>query len=210
MLDLRSKDPLSPLAVVVDLFLVVLSSLLLFFAVTAGFTRFSFFGIGNPDVCLENVRGLGSLVSHTASVTGLRSDANASLYSVTVCNTKPGFTGEVLAGLSNAPATLVLLGFLIYLRRSISVARRAGLFTHELARRIQLLGGTLIIGIVVAAGIQYVAGAALLRTMVSGASWLDGRVELSVTGLVAGFGLLTVGLILQRAVALQEDADSTI
>lgn len=211
MFEVRTKDPLVPLAVVVDLMLVIVAGLVVFFAATAGFSRFSFFGIGNPDVCVENVRTLGSAVGHTAaSVTGLKADSSASLYSVTLCDSKPGFGGEVLAGLANAPSTLVLIGFLIYLRGSISTARRSGLFTRELARRIQLLGVLLIGGIAVASGIEYLAGVALLRSMVSGTSWLDGPVDLSLVGIVAGFGIVTVGLILDRAVILQDDADATI
>lgn len=173
----------------------------------------SVLGMGDSEVCVEgaNIPMIGDdLTAEEIEIIGLKENARSYEHETTVCNTEPGLKEQALTGLSTAPTFLVFIGFLILTNRSIKQARASGLFTAETARRVQHLGRFLLIGLVAAAFIEWIAKGLLLGTMVEGKGWADGPPYISVPALIGALGVVTVGRVLARAVELQNDADTTV
>lgn len=210
------KDPFAPLEGVVSFLLTLLVGMCLIF----GFSMFysngvSVLGMGAREVCVDSANAFSSAYDDELSKfekedLGYKAHTSSSTSEITICNTKPGVKEQALSGLSIAPTTLVFVGFLVLTRRSIKYARSSGPFSAPTARRVQQLGRYLLIGLVVAAVIEWIAKGLLLSTMIEGKGWASGPTHLSVPSIIGALGIVTVGRILQRAVELQDEADATV
>lgn len=209
------KDPLAPLEGIVGVLLAFLVGLVLVFGVAMTFTDGgSMLGVGDTEVCVDNASipmiSDDGPSSSDREILGFKAHTESRPGETTVCNTAPGVKEQVLSALSVAPTFLMFLGFLFLTNRSIKRARAEGLFTTATARRVQWLGRYLLVGLLVAAVIEWLAKGLLLSTMVEGKGWADGPAYVSIASVIGALGIVTVGRILQRAVELQDEADATI
>lgn len=208
------RDALSPLDAITRL---VATFLLVVFALVGVAAIFSdgitLFGVNGPEICVEGDGSLGAssdLDSTDWEVFGLRDDVRAYPSRTTLCDPSPALADRALAGLSVIPTFVVFVGFLVLTQRTIKYARRYGLFSMSLAKRIERLGWLLVIGLVGAASIQWLASGLLLNHLLPRESWTRGSFSISVAGVIGAYGIISVGRVMARAASLQEDADATI
>lgn len=208
------RDPLGPLDAITSLLATVLLAVFALGGVAAIFTDgITFFDVNGPDICIETDGSLGASAdpdSTDREFFGLRDDVTTYPGRTTVCDPSPALADRALAGLSVIPTFAVFVGFLVLTQRTIKYARRHGLFSVPLAKRIERLGWLLVIGLVGAASIQWLASGLLLIRMVPLESWTRGSFSISVAGVIGAYGIISVGRVMARAASLQEDADATI
>lgn len=210
----RVRDPLSPLEAITSLLANVLLVAFALGGVAAIFTDgITFFDVNGPEICIEANNSFGASAETDPAnreFFGLRDDVTTHPSRTTVCDPSPAFADRALAGLSNVPTFAVFVGFLVLTQRTIKYARRHGLFSESLAKRIERLGWLLVIGLVGAASIEWLASGLLLNRLVPLESWTRGSFSVSVAGIIGAYGIISVGRVMARAAFLQEDADATI
>lgn len=209
------KDPLAPIDFVVSVLTTLLVVGLVFTAVSSIFDSGGGFGFGSDVVCADYEAGAmpwgGRGGGH--GVVDLVDDARAYPAGVEVCTAAPTIRDRFYLGLTVWPSLLFTLGFLVGLRLVIRAARREGMFTTGVARRVTMLGWYLLAVPVVVATLEATGNALLLRGLVEGGiGWLDWQdgLRMSWSALIGGFGLITFGRLLQRTVPMREELDATV
>lgn len=210
----RRRDPLGPLDTITNVLATVLVVVFAIGGVAAIFTDgITFFDVNGPTICIDADGSIGAssdLDTMDREFFGLRDDVTTYPSRTTVCDPSPTFADRALEGLSVIPAFAVFVGFLVFTQRTIRYARRHGLFSTSLAKRIERLGWLLVIGLVGAACIEWLASGLLLHRLVSKESWTRGSFSISLVGIIGACGIISVGRVMARAAYLQEDADATI
>lgn len=208
------RDPLGPLDAITSLLATVLLVVFALGGVATIFTDdITFFGVNGPEICIETDSSLGATSdpdSTNREFFGLRDDVTTYPSRTTVCDPSPALADRALTGLSIIPTFAVFVGFLVLTQRTIKYARRHGLFSESLAKRIERLGWLVAIGLVGAAFIEWLASGLLLNRLVPLESWNRGSFSISVVGVIGAYGIISVGRVMARAAALQEEADATI
>ncbi|MDX6233019.1 MAG: hypothetical protein QOH68_2019 [Nocardioidaceae bacterium] len=212
----KTRDPLGPLDVVTYVLASLLITALALGAIAMAFgADVTIFGIGEDDVCVTSQNAYASIQTNDVpsdmrDLDGLKRHVTTFPDSTTVCDKKPGLWGKALLVLTQAPTFFVFLGFILLARRIITYAQRNGLFSRALAARIERLGWLLVVGLVLSALVEWLAEGLLLSTMTTHASWASGSFGISIPGIIGAYGLVSIGRIMNRAAALQADADATI
>ena len=210
-------DPLGPLDFVTSFLATLLIAGLAFgaigFAVSDGV---SVLGIGDSAVCVStdlNTFGLDEPPYDKADIReelGVNRGTVISADAAQLCDPSPAFREQALHGMTEIPSVVVLLGFVLLTRRIIRYARRHGLFSAELARRITNLGWLLLGGLILAGMVESLGRGLLLSGMVDSMSWSSGMFSVSAPALIGAAGVITVGRVMSHAAAPQADADATI
>lgn len=212
----KTRDPLGPLDVITSVFAGLLITGLVFAAIALTFSdNFSVMGIGDDTTCVTSPKAYASVQTDDVpndvrDLDGLKRNVTTFPDSTNVCDNKPNAWGKTLFVLTQAPTVLVFLGFILLTRRIITYAQQNGLFSLPLAERIERLGWLVLIGLVGAAIVEWLAEGLLLSTMTTQASWSSGSFDISVAGIIGAYGLVSIGRIMSHAAALQADADATI
>lgn len=176
----------------------------------------SLFGMGREQsVCVDRNMTVGDDDSGELSQLDrddyqLRDGVTYYSSSTTLCLPDPGADEVALVGLTEAPASVVFVAFLLLTRRIIRYARRHGFFSRPLAARIERLGWLLLLGLLGAAVISWIAEGLLVRRLLTDQSWASGSFHVSVAGIIGAYGIISVGRVMARAAELQSDADATI
>lgn len=209
-----SSDPLAPLEAITNLFatLTIAAVVVLLISVATG-SNGSVLGFGGDDVCVSTTNyayGDAEIDELDRRDLGIRKNVRIGSTDTLVCDEKPGNGAQILSGLTQAPTFVVFLGFVLLTLHTIRYARTHGLFSHELARRIERLGWLVLLGMIVAAVIEWLAEGQLLSAMLDDADWGSGSFGMSVPGIIGAYGLVSIGRIMQRAANLQDDTDATI
>jgi hypothetical protein len=213
-----SRDPLAPIDTAVSVLSWLVGGLLalgVVFGVAAALGgSFSVFGFGDTEVCTTGEPGPVTFrndVPQTA-VVGLKDGARWFPAEMLICKSDPGVGLRLAASLMGAPTQLLFIGFLILTRGLIKQARRTGMFTPQVATRTGRLGWYILLGSIIAAAIEALAGGIVLQAAVDGEVWLGGIFDLhtSWSALLVGIGLITIGRVLGQAALLQADVDATI
>ncbi|MCW2751799.1 MAG: hypothetical protein JWR83_2909 [Aeromicrobium sp.] len=217
MSKLHTRDPLAPLDAITSIIQTVLITAVLFFAVALAVDHngVSFLGIGESDVCVTSHNGFASVSGDEPSKLdraddGLRQNTRLFPSAVDLCDDHPSIGAKILYVLIQAPTTLVFFGFVFLTRRTIRYAQKHGLFSRALAARIERLGWLLVLGLVVAALVEWLSKSLLLSTMTTHAGWASGSFGISVPGIIGAYGLVSIGRVMGHAAALQADSDATI
>ncbi len=110
------------------------------------------------------------------------------------------------------PVLLFWFGFVALARRLVRRGRREGMFTLRFVRGVGAVGAYLLVGGIVVSFVESGARGMLLATMLDDEGAWMGFVGLSMSlsALIAGFGLLTVGRVLCQAAVMRADLDATI
>lgn len=213
-----ARDPLAPIDAAVSVLtwlvagLVALGMLLAVAAALGG--PFSVFGFGDTEVCTTAEPGPVTFRDDVsqAAVVGLNDDARWFPAEMLICKSDPGVGLRLVASLMSAPTLLLFIGFLILTRGLIRQARRTGTFTPQVATRTRRLGWYILLGSIIAAAIEALAGGVVLQAAVEGETWLGGIFDLSTSwsALLVGIGLITIGRVLGQAALMQADVDATI
>jgi hypothetical protein len=213
----RARDPLGPLDFVTSflamLLIVVLGAWTVAVMVSDNVTVL---GIGESSVCVSTDLNTFGLVEDPYDKADIRQEYGVDRETVIdadaaqLCDPSPGSREQLLSGMTEIPSFVVLLGFVLLTRRIIRYARRDGLFSAELARRITSLGWLLLGGLLVEGAVESLGEGLLLSGMVDSMSWSSGMFSVSVPALIGAAGVITVGRIMSHAAALQADADATI
>jgi hypothetical protein len=212
-----SSDPLLPLdfgIFVITWFIVVL------FVIGAGFTAFgsgSLLGLGDDSVCATTrvgavpYGGTGE-AGQGDGVVGLKRGATSVPRTLYVCSPDPGPAARAGAAIGPVATFSFLLGSVLLTRHLIRYARRNRLFSSGVASRTTRLGWFLLAGSLLAAALQALSDGIVLSTAVRDVSWTVGQQDFHfpLTLVLVGLAAISVGRVLDRAVAMQEDADATI
>lgn len=208
------RDPLGPLDRITSVLATILLVAFALGGVGAIFTDgITFFDVNGPEICIDAKGSLGASSDPDATdreFFGLRDDVTTYPSRTSVCDPSPVLADRALAGLSVIPSFAVFVGFLLLTRSTIRYARRHGLFSMSLARRIERLGWLLVVGLVGAACIEWLASGLLLNRLVPLESWTRGSFSISVVAIIGACGIISIGRVMARAAFLQEDADATI
>ena len=206
-------DALSPLDAITSAFAIVVIALMSLGVVAVVFGGSSM-GIGEESVCVDANFSSGD--EPTADDRALAREAFDLEKGVTVqqpdtviCQADPSLAQSTLDTLSIAPSFVVFLGFLLLTRRIIRHARRTSLFSAALAQMIERAGWLLLLGLLAAAGVEFLADG-LLKASMSSMSWVNGSFSVSVAGIIGAYGIITVGRVMLHAASLQADSDATI
>lgn len=196
--------------------LLCLSLLLLGVATATGSGSILSFG-KHADVCVSASPGSGITYEYrdgppNEGVVGVHSGIESRTSAVTICDTHPSLGLRLVSSVPGALQLSFLIGFLLLTRRLISHARRHGLFTAAVARRVGLTGAFVLGGSLFIAIVRSIADGAVLHHAQRGEEWgwVFANFSLSVPTLIAGFGILTFGRVLQIAVEMQHEIDATI
>ena len=213
MKNAKVRDPLGPLEFVMGFFTALLA---LAIALTVAATIFgsggSTLGVGGDVICVTtDVSTFGLIEDPYGDVRkddGIRRGVRINPDGANLCDPNPGLSEKVLNVLVAAPSTIVFFGFVLLTRSIIRYARRHGLFSAELARRITRLGWLLLGGLLVAGFLKWLGEGLLLSSMVDSMSWTAAWFSVSVPALIGAVGVISIGRIMSHAAALQADADA--
>jgi hypothetical protein len=213
----RTVDALSPLDTITGVFASILLTVLALGSVAVVFDdSVTMFGMGrDATVCVDRNMSIGD--DGTGELSQLERDDydlrdGVTYYSneTTICQPDPGVGEVALAGLTESPTPLVFVAFLLLTRRIITYARRHGFFSRPLAERIERLGWLLLLGLIGASVISWIAEGLLVSRMLTDQSWASGSFHISVAGIIGAYGIVSIGRVMARAADLQSDADATI
>ncbi|MET0446791.1 MAG: hypothetical protein ABW004_00225 [Aeromicrobium sp.] len=135
---------------------------------------------------------------------GVRAGMTTQSTGTTVCDPDPGGIEIALIGLTTIPSFLIFCVLIFGTQRVIRYAQHHGLFSARLAARIERLGWVLLLGLVGAAVIEWLAGGLLLTRLLTDQSWTRGSFDLSITGIIGAYGLVSIGRVIRRAAILQD------
>ncbi|TWP32750.1 hypothetical protein [Leekyejoonella antrihumi] len=224
----KTKDPLGPIDFIVTLALRLFCVVLLFVAIASVVSVFDgghpsmTLGVwGDPHPCLQVPQnGLQVGTSGNAgpiggtSVQGLKSGVYLGApHTYTICVDHLSGTDRTLFSVPVLIDLLWSLGFLWLTLRVIRQARQRGLFTHDVARATThlgwyILGGWAIVnltgGVLRAIAVSHLAtGYSLTSGVLANMSW-------SWPIVIAGFGVISIGRVMQRTVPMREEIEATI
>ena len=208
-----ARDPLAPLDAILSVFKIAIVAGVIGFAALIPFGDATIFNVGDDEVCITTGTTFGfddGADKLEREDLGLQRDVEIYGTTSNLCNTDPHLKDQVLIGLTNAPTSIVFIGFVFLTQRTIRYARSNGLFSRPLAERIERLGWLLLLGLVGASVVEWLAEGLLLETMRSTESWTSGSFGISVPGIIGAYGLVSIGRIMKHAAALQAEADATI
>lgn len=210
----RIIDPLSPIDTIASVLLTIIATLVVLFGIAFVLGEdVTFFDAGSDPICTSSRSSLPDdgqpLDAADRSMRGLRDGVDLSSASTEMCQSRPSVAQTAFSVLAHAPSFLVFVGFLALTRRTIRFARRTGIFSSALALRIERLGFFLLFGLVVAAATEWLADG-LLKASMSSMGWTSGEIHLSIAGVIGAYGIISIGRVMDRAAALQADADTTI
>jgi hypothetical protein len=210
----KTHDPLGPLDAITRILAGVLLTFLTLGAVAAIVDdNASVFGMDRQEICIEQNFSLTDdtdMVKEMRDARGIRKGMTVFSNMTNVCDPHPGLTTVLLAGLKQIPTALVFIAFLLLTRRTIKYARRNGLFSPEIADRIERLGWLLLLGLLGAAVIEWLADGFLVKHFLTGSSWSSGSFGISIPGIIGAYGLVSIGRVMNRAAALQTDLEGTV
>lgn len=211
-----SKDPLGPIDFIVGVITTLLAVVLIVVAIATAFGSVSVGGLNARQVWAQSEPGVipysdngtdgGTAISQ---VPGAQSNRTG----LEICTVHPGAQDRVLSGLMQWPSLLFTIGFLLGLRVLIRTARRDGLFTAGVARRLDALGWYLLAGAVLVAAIQSTGGTLLLRQLVKGVDFSTVFIDqwsMAWSTLIGAFGLITLGRVMRQTVDMREELDATV
>lgn len=207
-------DALTPLDTITQALLTVVVLFLVVFSAGVVLSGWTMFEVNGPSICVD----AGFTLDHGSDgkpdaadreLLGLADGTTVLPGDSTVCQDHPSAVQRFLVGLKNIPTFAVFCGFLVLARRLIATARREGLFNRALARHVERLGWLLVGGLVLASTTEWLADGALRSTMYD-ASWASGAFDISIAGLIGGYGIVSIGRVMARAADLQDDVEGTV
>ena len=211
----QTRDPLGPLDTITGMISGLLLTLLAFTVVFSVLSDdVSFMGVGDDEVCVTTHR-ISTIESRELDDAdrqdyGIARHVDVEPAKTSLCDEKAGVEAHTWGVLTELPSFFVFLGFILLTRRTIRYAQKHGLFSASLADRIERLGWLLLFGLLGAALIEWLAEGQLLSDMLRDADWSSGSLGISVPGVIGAYGLVSIGRVMNRAAALQADADATI
>lgn len=212
-----SADPLGPVEFIINVLGTLTVLLVMFIVLTTVFDSGSRLGIAGYEVCAEASPSVGIGEEgrrHGIGASGKLSAADSRWItsSVSYCSAEPSPGQQALYVGMVWPVLLFWIGFVALARRLVRRGRRDGVFTQRFARGVGAIGAYLLVGCAVVAIVESAARSMLLATIFDSEDTWVGFVgtNFSLSTLVAGFGLLTVGRALRQAVVMRDDLDATI
>ncbi len=220
------KDALGPIEFIVSLALSLFCALLLItiaVSVFGGAHTYTTLGAwGDPHPCLQipqNGLGIG-YTSNTGpiggtSVQGLKPGVTLGVpRTFTICVDHLSGTDRTLFSVPVLMDLLWSLGFLGLTLRLIRRARKRGLFTHDLACATThlgwyILGGWVIVNLT-GGVLRAIATSHLVTTGYSLFPGVPANMSWSWPIVIGGFGVISIGRIMQRTVPMREEIEATV
>lgn len=221
----KTKDALGPIEFIISLALALTGALLLVGVAAMAFggahTHATLGVWGDPYPCVQVPQsgldiGYSSGTGSTTGtfVQGLKSGAHLGVPDAfTICADHMSGTNRALFSVPVLLDVMWSIGFLALTLALIRRARRRGLFTHEVARATTrlgwfILGGWAVVnlcgGVLRAVGISHLAsGYSVITGIFANLSWNWAIV-------IAGFGVISIGRVMQRTVPMQEEIEATV
>ena len=208
----KSRDPLAPVEFVLTAvlgFALITLAFALVLSVSSG--RFRFRGEDEPCVSLRNSSGLfvDSRVP-TAPDNDLPPGTTVSAEVLRLCSEHPTAAQQWWFRASVWAPTLYGLGSMTAAWLLARAARQKGLFHPAVARRVSLLGAVVALGATVSAATVLVSQRLLAGTLLPHPSAWGLGLHMDWSGALFGIGLITLGRVMQHAVAMREELDATV
>jgi hypothetical protein len=147
-------------------------------------------------------------------VLGLARGSQIDLNSVLLCAAHPGTALRPAGLLAALPSALVLVIFLLRLRRLLLEAGRPGvLFSPAMAARLRWLGWFLIAGSLAASVVEAAAQTVIFLSVVHfpGLDWFEPQLwHLSVAYLLLGLALISAAGVMRAAMSRRDEETATI
>jgi hypothetical protein len=147
-------------------------------------------------------------------VQGLARGSQIDLNTVMLCAAHPGAALRLAGLLTALPSALVLVVFLVRLRRLLLVAGTPGvLFSPATAARLRWLGWFLLAGSLAASVIEAAAQTVIFLSVVHypGLNWYEPQLwHLPVAYLLLGLALISVARVMRAAASRRDEAEVTV
>lgn len=224
----RTKDALGPIEFIVTLAMTLLCAGLLFGVIAwvvssfnGGHTSMSFGAWGDGHPCLQIPQN-GLEIGYSSnsgpiggtSVRGLKPGVTLGApRTFTICAAHLSGTDRALFSMPVSIDLLWSLGFLWLTLRVIRRARRRGLFTHDVARATTHLGWYILGGWAIdnlTGGVLRAIATSHLVTGYSLTSGIPGNMSWSWPIVIGGFGVISIGRVMQRTVPMREEIEATV
>lgn len=214
----RTRDPLAPLEFVLAFATSLVGVLFLAFTVLIALGNGEF----RSDVCVSIHQGTAATVSEELGYPRpaeagslpaervLPAGTQVRAKTLDVCAEHPTLGQRALSALDWLPRFLLLavpvgLGW-----RLVRLARRQGVFSASVAKWLTILGWWVVVAPVVISLSILATQNWLLDQLLPGGAGQPMDVPLSWGTLLTGFGVLTLGRVMARAVAMQDELDTTV
>ena len=203
----RSADPFEPIGTLAWFLLLLYSVATVVAVVMTIIGRANMFDWRSTVVCADDRTGFSSV-----TLPDPRPGVTASTTGVSVCTHDPSLGQHLLATLAQAPNYLLFVGVLLMIWLLIRDAKRDGLYTARIARRLRGLGWLIGAGGIVVMIVQGEASSYLAASMVATPSPLADvdYWHVPTVSLLTALGVLSFARIMRVGNAMREDLDGTV
>ncbi|MEV4252542.1 DUF2975 domain-containing protein [Spirillospora sp. NPDC049652] len=204
------RNPLTPLDVTLDLLVKVMIAFVAFLVVATVFGSGSMLGFGERDICVvDDSHSVGSADERMPPL--FKPGVVASQSGLSLCVNDASLGTRALNVATQLPSFVLYFTAILLLWRLVRHAAEAGPFHLGNVRRLRILGWWLLVGGVVAKTVEEFARTSLIDAMYRNPDfdplgWIDVQLSLVLTGA----GLLAVARILRVGVEMREDLEGTV
>ncbi|QMU73093.1 DUF2975 domain-containing protein [Streptacidiphilus sp. P02-A3a] len=210
----KVRNPVEPLATTSRVALGGALAVIVFGVVAAVFGSNGVFGFGGDQAaCLDVPSALVRFHGDGGTIFGLRSGVATFADSFNLCATNPRTSERLLLSLTEIPGYLLFVVMAVLVVRFTRTASRSGVYSGSSARQIRLIAWTLVLGEIIATGIEATASRSLFDAMTSyhsGAQALLDFWDFHLSLVFVSLGLLTFARIVSLGVRMREENEGTI
>lgn len=205
------RDPLGPISFIVSLLGTLMIAFTVVFVPLTVFGSGTLFGFGDPDVCAVNEAVAWDLEDAESYLGKLPPRTFVGPDAVRICQAAAPQSAQLMESAVILTPFLFVAGFLLLTRRSLNAARKGGLFSDAVARRVTGIGWYLLLGSLLTGVMTGLLRYWLLAHLIpeQPPSW-ERHISVSVPVLIAGFCVLSVGRVLAHAVRIQREVDTLV
>lgn len=210
----RVRNPMFPLHTAAKVVLGLALAVVVDGGLMAAFGVTSFLGFGpNYMACVEAPWAVTRVKAIGNALGGLRPGISTSPGTVNVCVNQPGITQKLLSDLTTVPSDLLYIGLAVLVVQLARTTAREGAFTVRTASQLRRLAWALMIGELVAGGVQASAELGLLDSMTTYRTSPVAAFEFwpfPWLALFVSLGLLAFARIVRQGVTMREENEATI
>ncbi len=210
----KVRNPVEPVATASRVALGGALALIAIGVAAAVFGSNDAFGFGGIQAaCLNVPSALTHFHGNGGTLLGLRPGTTTFADSFNICATNPSTSQRLLLSLTQIPGYLLFIAMAALVVRLARTASRSGVYRVSVARQIQVVAWTLVIGAIVSTGVEAGASRALFDSMSSYHSGFQALLDFWNFPLITVFvalGLLTFARIVSLGVRMREENEGTI
>ncbi len=210
----RVRNPMFPLNTAAKVVLGVALAVVVDGGLLAAFGMSSFLGFGPGfSACVQAPWGVVHVAEGGRLLGGLRPGIGTAPGTFQVCVNQPGIMQKLLSDLTTVPTQLLYIGLAVLVVQLARTTAREGAFTLRTARQLRRLAWALLIGELVAGGVQAGATLGLFDQMTTYRTSPIAAFEFwpfPWLALFVSLGLLAFARIVRQGVTMREENEATI